>query len=169
MAINSVTISGNLARDAELRQTGSGMSVANFTVAVNERRKNKQTGEYEDVPQWVGCTLLGSRAEKLAQYLTKGTRIAVQGKLHYSQWETKDGQKRSTLDVTVDELMFMSRSDGNGGGQQQNYQPRQQYQQPQQQHFQRPQPRPNYQPGQQTISSVEQDAIPDVYDAGIPF
>lgn len=139
MALNLVAISGNLARDAEVRQAGS-TSVANLTVAVNDRRRNKQTGEWEDVPQWVDCTLLGTRAEKLAPYLTKGTKVSIQGKLHYSSWE-KDGQKRSKLDVTIDEIEFMSRDSQQQGGyqRQQQYQPHQQYQQPAQQHYAQPQ------------------------------
>lgn len=109
MSINHVTISGNLTRDAELRTTPGGSNVLAFGVAVNERRKNSRTGEWEDVPNFVDCTMFGTRAEKLAQYLTKGTKVAIEGRLHYSSWE-KDGQRRSKLDVYVDELEFMSRS-----------------------------------------------------------
>lgn len=170
MALNAVAISGNLARDAETRQAGS-MPVANFTVAVNDRRKNKQTGEWEDVPQWVDCTLLGTRAEKLAPYLTKGTRVSIQGKLHYSSWEAKDGSKRSKLDVTVDELVFMSR-DGNGAQQpQQQYQPRQQqrYQPPAKSQRHAPLPNYAYDNQQASLRSVEEAAMPDVYDGDMPF
>lgn len=108
MAINSVAISGNLTRDAELTVTPLGMQVLRFTVAVNERKQNKQTGEWEDYPNFVDCTMLGNRAEKVSQYLTKGTKIAANGKLHFSQWE-RDGLKRSKLDVTVNEIEFLSR------------------------------------------------------------
>lgn len=111
MGINRVCISGNLTRDPELRSTAGGTSVMGFGVAVNERRKNSQTGEWEDYPNFVDCTLFGKRAEVLVQYLSKGTKVAVEGRLHYSSWE-KDGQRRSKLDVTVDEVELMSRRDG---------------------------------------------------------
>lgn len=113
MAINSVILSGNLTKDAELRRTQSGTSVLNASIAVNNRRKNNQTGEWEDDPCYVDCTLFGTRAEKLAEYLRKGTKVALQGKLRWNQWE-KDGQKRSKLDVVVDELEFMSQRQQGG-------------------------------------------------------
>jgi single-strand DNA-binding protein len=105
-----VNISGNLTRDPELRQTQGGMAVLSLGVAVNDRRKNQQTGEWEDYANFVDCTMFGPRAEKLAQHLTKGTKVAIEGKLHWSQWE-KDGAKRSKLEVIVDEIEFMSRGE----------------------------------------------------------
>ena len=116
MSINRVNISGNLTRDPELRQTQGGMAILSLGVAVNDRRKNAQTGEWEDVPNFVDCVVFGTRAEKLAQYLAKGTKVAIDGKLRYSSWE-KDGAKRSKLEVVVDEIEFMSR-----GGQRQQQQ-----------------------------------------------
>lgn len=107
MSINRVCISGNLTRTPELRALPSGTIVLEFCVAVNDRRKNGN-GEWEDVPNFVDCSLFGTRAEKLAQYLTKGQKVAVTGKLRYSSWE-KDGQRRSKLSVLVDDLEFMSR------------------------------------------------------------
>lgn len=107
MSINSVHISGRLTRDAEYRETASGFSVLNFSVAVNDRRKNKASGEWEDYPHFVDCTILGTRAEKLQPYLTKGMKVACAGKLNYSSWETKEGQKRHKLDVVVSEIEFM--------------------------------------------------------------
>jgi single-strand DNA-binding protein len=113
-----VNISGNLTRDAELRQTQGGMAILSMGVAVNDRRKNQQTGEWEDVPNFVDCVMFGSRAEKLAQYLAKGTKVAIEGKLRWSQWE-KDGARRSKLEVIVDEIEFMSRGGSQGQRQQQ--------------------------------------------------
>lgn len=117
MSINRVMISGNLTRDAELRTTPSGTSIASFGVAVNDRRRN-QNGEWEDYANFIDCTMFGRRAEAIAQYLTKGTKVAIEGRLHYSSWEDRNtGQRRSKVDVTVDELEFMSsrNSGGNGG------------------------------------------------------
>ena len=81
MSINRVCISGNLTRDPVLRSTGGGMSVLSLGVAVNDRRKNQQTGQWEDYPNFVDCTLFGTRGEKLAQYLAKGSKVAIEGKL----------------------------------------------------------------------------------------
>lgn len=106
MSINRVNISGNLTRDSELRATSSGMQIASFGVAVNDRRKN-QSGEWKDYPNFIDCVMFGKRAESIFQYLTKGTKVAIEGKLRWSQWE-KDGQKRSKLEVIVDEIEFMS-------------------------------------------------------------
>ena len=112
MSINRVIISGNLTRDPELRQTASGLPVLGFGVAVNDRRKNQQTGEWEDYPNFVDCTMFGTRAESVAKFLSKGSKVAIEGKLRWSQWE-RDGQKRSKIAVIIDELEFMtSRNDG---------------------------------------------------------
>ena len=156
MSINRVIISGNLTRDPELRSTAGGTSVLGFGVAVNDRRKNQQTGEWEDFPNLIDCTLFGARADALKRYLSKGTKVTIEGKLRWSQWE-RDGQKRSKIEVIVDELEFMSSrnsdaqySSGQSYGQQGGYQPASQasYQ---------PQPAP-------TI-----DASSSVYDEDIPF
>lgn len=105
MSINRVVISGNLTRDPELRTTASGMSILSFGVAVNDRRKNSQTGEWEDYPNFIDCTMFGIRAQNIQQYLSKGSKVTVEGKLRWSQWE-KDGQKRSKLDVVVNDIDF---------------------------------------------------------------
>ena len=117
MSINRVIISGNLTRDPELRSTASGLPVLGFGVAVNDRRKNQQTGEWEDYPNFIDCTMFGARAESLSRFLTKGTKVSIEGKLRWSQWE-REGQKRSKIEVIVDELEFMSsrNSDSSYGG-----------------------------------------------------
>lgn len=107
MSINRVTITGNLARDPDLRTTATGNPVLGFSVAVNDRRKNNATGEWEDQPNFVDCTMFGTRAEKITPYLSKGTKVAIEGKLRWSQWE-RDGQKRSKLEVIIDEIEFLS-------------------------------------------------------------
>lgn len=115
MGINRVVISGNLTRDAELRSTQSGYTVLGFGVAVNDRRRNQQTGEWEDYPNFIDCTLFGQRGQALEPYLKKGTKVAIEGKLRQSQWE-RDGQKRSKIEVIIDDIDF----GGRGGGQSQN-------------------------------------------------
>ena len=111
MSLNHVCISGNLARDAELRATNSGTQVLTFSVAVNERRKTA-SGEWEDYANWVSCTMFGRRAEGVARYLTKGAKVAIEGRLRWHSWETDTGEKRSKLEVIVSELEFMSARDG---------------------------------------------------------
>lgn len=110
MSINRVVISGNLTRDPELRATTSGTSVLSLGVAVNDRRRNQQTGEWEDYPNYIDCTMFGARAEGIHRYLSKGTKVAIEGKLRWSQWE-RDGQKRSKIEVIVDEIEFMTSRD----------------------------------------------------------
>ena len=82
MSINSVTISGNLTRDPELKMTASNTELLKFTVAVNDRHRNQQSGEWEDYANYVDCTIFGNRAKKLPSYLFKGSKVAIEGKLH---------------------------------------------------------------------------------------
>lgn len=122
MSINVVNISGNLTRDSELRRTTGGTAILGFGVAVNDRRKNQQTGEWEDYPNFVDCTMFGTRAEKLAGMLTKGAKVCILGKLRYTSWE-KDGQKRSKIEVIVDDIELMSRRETQQEQPQRDYQP----------------------------------------------
>ena len=108
MSINRVLISGNITRDPELKAATGGTQILRFGVAVNDRRRNPQTNEWEDYPNFVDCVMFGSRADALSRYLAKGTKVAVEGKLRYSSWEAQDGSRRSKLEVVVDELEFMA-------------------------------------------------------------
>ena len=122
MSINKVMITGNLTRDAELRTTQGGTSILSFGVAVNDRRRNAQSGEWEDYANFVDCTMFGKRAESVGQYLVKGTKVAIEGRLRQSRWQDQNGQNRSRLEVVVDEFEFMSsrnQSQGQGGYQNQ--------------------------------------------------
>jgi single-strand DNA-binding protein len=112
--INRVFITGNLTRDPKLQNTPNGNQIFKFGVACNEVVKNNQTGEWTERPNFIDCTMFGKRAQAVAKYLTKGAKVAISGRLHYSAWDDKNtGQKRSKLDVTVTDIEFMSR--GNGG------------------------------------------------------
>ena len=115
MSINRVNISGNLTRDPELRSTAGGTQILSFGVAVNDRRRNAQTGEWEDVPNFIDCVVFGQRADALSRFLSKGSKVAIEGKLRYSTWETREGQRRSKLEVVVDEVEFLSRNQQNSG------------------------------------------------------
>ena len=103
MSINVVCISGNLTRDAEVRRTQSGMAITSFCVAVNERRKNKNTGEWENYANYIDCTMFGAYGESVSESLRKGVKVACAGSLRWTQWE-RDGQKRSKIEVIVNEL-----------------------------------------------------------------
>ena len=103
MSINKVVISGNLVRDAEVKQTQGGMAVCQLTLAVNDRRKNDM-GEWVDKPNYIDCVMFGARAERLGPMLRKGKYAAIEGRLSYRSWEAKDGGKRSKLEVVVDEI-----------------------------------------------------------------
>lgn len=110
MSINRVFITGNLTREPEIKRTNGGMAILSFGVAVNDRRKNQQTGEWEDYANFIDCTMFGNRAESVSNYLTKGMKVAVEGKLRWSQWE-KDGQKRSKVEVIAEDVEFMSKGE----------------------------------------------------------
>lgn len=108
MTINSINLSGNLTRDAELRRTQSDMAVLSFGLAFNDRRRKPDSEEWEEIPNFIDCTLFGNRAEALAEYLVKGTKVSINGRLRWSQWELEDGSKRSKHEVIVDEIEFMT-------------------------------------------------------------
>lgn len=193
MSINRVSISGNLTRDPELRVTPSGMQVLGFGVAVNDRRKNNQTGEWEDYPNFVDCTIFGNRGESMGRILHKGMKVAVEGKLRYSAWEDKNGNgRRSKIEVIVDEIELMSQNpnDANGGQQapqqyapqgyrQQAYPPRQAPQAAPQAYAphpapQQPAPQWNAQQAYQQAPQAAPQPAPaqqqlDVYDEDVPF
>lgn len=123
--INKVIITCRLTREPELRRTQSGMAILNLGVAFNDRRKNSQTGEWEEVGNFADASMFGNRAEAIANYLHKGSRAAIEGKLRYSKWE-RDGQARTKLEIIVDELIMLdSRQEtqqGYQGGAQGGYQ-----------------------------------------------
>mgnify|MGYP002553397089 FL=1 len=158
MSINRVVISGNLTRDPDLRSTASGMPVLGFGVAVNDRRKNQQTGEWEDYPNFIDCTMFGARAQSVSRFLSKGSKVAIEGKLRWSQWE-RDGQKRSKIEVIVDEIEFMSRQQGQLGSE------------PVYAAAAPAQPMQPVQPMQQQFGGMPapQQAAPSIYDDDIPF
>lgn len=109
MSINSVSISGNLGRDPELRVTPTGTSVLSLSVAVNDRVRDQQTGEWRDRANWVDVVVFGSRADAMAPFLAKGSKVAVSGRLRWSQWQDKQtGANRSKLEVVAGEVVFLT-------------------------------------------------------------
>jgi single-strand DNA-binding protein len=115
--INRVIITGNLTRDPELRSTGGGLAVCKLGIAVNTRRKNGATGEWEEKPNYFRVTVFGAQGENCAKYLAKGRPVAIDGRLEWSQWEV-DGQKRESIDIVADSVQFLGGRDdaANGNG-----------------------------------------------------
>lgn len=109
MSFNKIILVGNLGRDPELRYTPQGTPVCSFTVATNEKRKDK-TGETQDVTTWFRVTLWGRQAETASQYLTKGRPIYIEGRLRMEEWTDRDGKQRYTLEVHATDMQFI------GGG-----------------------------------------------------
>lgn len=199
MSINRAVVSGNLTRDPELRATPGGTQVLGFGVAVNDRRRNQQTGEWEDYPNFIDCTMFGNRAEALSRILHKGMKVAIEGKLRYSSWEDKNGGgRRSKVEIIPDEVVLMSQNP-NGQqapqyapqGYQQQYAPQQAprayapqqapqqpapqwsaqqaYQQAPQAAPQRPQQAPQAAPQPAPQQPAPAQPQLDVYDEDIPF
>jgi single-strand DNA-binding protein len=108
-SVNQVIIMGNLTRDPELRQTPSGQSVVSFSMALNRSYKD-QSGEWQEATDYIDVSAWGPLAERVAQYMTKGRRALVQGRLQSRSWE-QDGQKRSKVEVLANDVTFL---DGRG-------------------------------------------------------
>jgi single-strand DNA-binding protein len=114
MNINRVVLTGNLTRDPELSAAGP-VSVCKLGIAVNGRRKNSSTGEWEEKPNFFRVTVFGKQAENCHQYLKKGRPVAIDGRLEWSQWE-RDGQKRESVDIIADSVQFLGGRDDAGSG-----------------------------------------------------
>jgi single-strand DNA-binding protein len=115
--INRVIITGNLTRDPELRSLQSGMSVCSLRVACNTRRKDNQSGEWVDKPNYFDVTIWGRQGENAAQYLSKGRPVAIDGRLEWREYQDKEGNKRQAVDIIADNVQFLSSPEGfNGDG-----------------------------------------------------
>ena len=116
MSINRVIISGNLTRDPELRSTAGGTSVLGFGVAVNDRRKNQQTGEWEDGETlWLSFSLWGKKAEALADAAKKGDLVLVAGTLTQRSFDGKHGEQRTVIEVKATEVAIVPRIQSGAG------------------------------------------------------
>lgn len=144
MNINRCELSGNVTRDGELKATQGGTPVLVFGLAFNDSRRNQQTGEWENIPNYIDCVAYGKFAEGVAKHIVKSQKLFVAGKLHYSSWE-KDGHKRSKIELVAETI------DLAGGRKQGEQQPAQQAQQA---------------PAYSAPPAPMQD---DLYDEEIPF
>jgi single-strand DNA-binding protein len=110
-SLNQVTLMGNLTRDPELRQTPNGQSVTSFSLALNRNYKDS-SGEWQEATDYIDIVCWGPLAERVEQYLSKGRRCLVQGRLQSRSWE-QEGQKRSKVEVLANDVTFL---DSRGGG-----------------------------------------------------
>lgn len=107
MSFNKITLIGNLGRDPELRYTPQGTAVCDFSVAVNDRKRDK-SGEWQDVTTWFKITFWGKQAENASKYLTKGRQAYIEGRLQVEEWTDRDGNNRYTLAVQGTDIQFLS-------------------------------------------------------------
>jgi single-strand DNA-binding protein len=106
-SLSKAMIIGNLGRDPEMRYTPNGRPVTEFSVAVNQSTKNQQTGEWIEETDWFRITVWGDRAERVAEQLRKGNRVFVEGRFRTREYETRDGQKRISLEITADNVVSL--------------------------------------------------------------
>jgi single-strand DNA-binding protein len=118
--INRVIITGNLTRDPESRTfSESGSSVCSLRIACNGRRRNPQTNQWEDVPNYFDVSVWGAQGENCQRYLAKGRGVAVDGRLRWREWTDQQGQKRQSVDIIADTVQFLGGGNdaaGNGNG-----------------------------------------------------
>jgi single-strand DNA-binding protein len=137
MSFNKIIIVGNLGRDPELSYTPQGTAVCKFSVATNERRRDK-AGEQQDITTWFRVTVWGKQAENVSRYLSKGRKVYLEGRLHMEEWTDREGKPRQTLEVNASDVQFIdsganvegipvrqqqqqgAQTGGGGGGQQQS-------------------------------------------------
>src|SRR5215207_1559012 len=117
MAFSKAMIIGNLGRDPEMRYTPSGRPVTESSVAVNQSTKNQQTGEWVEATDWFRVSVWGDRDERAAENLRKGNKVFVEGRFKTREFEGRDGQKRTSLELTADSLANLekrNREEGDG-------------------------------------------------------
>jgi single-strand DNA-binding protein len=117
-SVNKVVLVGNLGKDPEMRYTQNGGAVANFSIATTESWKNKQTGEYENKSEWHNIVVFGKFGEMVGQYLKKGAKVYVEGKLQTNKWQGQDGQDRYKTEIIANDIQMLdARTAGQGQGQ----------------------------------------------------
>lgn len=115
--INRVILTGNLTRDPELRSTGGGLAICSLRIASNTRRKDGQSGEWIDKPNYFDVTIFGRQGENAAQYLSKGRPVAIDGRLEWREWQDQQGNNRQSVEIVADNIQFLGgREEGQGGG-----------------------------------------------------
>lgn len=162
--INKVILIGNAGGDPDVRYLPNGNAVANLTLATSDSWKDKQTGQLQERTEWHRVSFFGKIAEIVGQYIKKGSKLYIEGRLQTREWE-KDGVKRYTTEVIVDMGGTMQMLDGreDSGGQNANRAPQNQPTQSQAAQVRRPAPQANPQSGSQSEPDY------DSFDDDIPF
>lgn len=158
--VNKVILIGNVGGDPEVRYLPNGNAVANITLATSDSWKDKQTGQQQERTEWHRVVFFGRIAEVVGEYVRKGSKMYIEGRLQTREWE-KDGVKRYTTEIVVDIGGQMQLLDGKPQGGEQGMAPRPQQQRPAQQ------PAPQQQPAQQAPQQSAPDY--DSFDDDIPF
>jgi len=114
-SVNKVVLVGNLGKDPEMRYTQNGGAVANFSIATTESWKNKQTGEYENKSEWHNIVVFGKFGEMVGQYLKKGAKVYVEGKLQTNKWQGQDGQDRYKTEIIANDIQMLDARNANQG------------------------------------------------------
>lgn len=114
-SVNKVILIGNLGRDPEVRYTSGGSAVANVSIATTDTWKDKQSGEQQDRTEWHNLVFYARLAEIVGEYLKKGAKIFVEGRLQTRKWQDKNGQDRYTTEIVVNEMQMLD-GRGSGGG-----------------------------------------------------
>lgn len=113
-SMNVVALIGNLTKDPEVRHTASGTAVGTLRIAVNGSTKDP-SGNWVDRPDYFNVTVWDKQAENCAQYLSKGSKIGVTGRLRFDEWQADDGTKRSKVEVVADRVQFLNTREDGGG------------------------------------------------------
>ena len=191
--VNKVILIGNLGADPEIRYTQNSTAIANLSIATSENWKDKQTGEPREQTEWHRCVAYRRLAEIAGEYLKKGSKVYVEGRLQTRKWQGQDGQDRYTTEIVINEMQMLDSRGGGGMGQNQNQnmgqpmnqggnqgfnqgyqQPAQQNQPPQQPQQGNPntgggQPSPQQRPQQQPQQPAPFDPSSSDFDDDIPF
>jgi single-strand DNA-binding protein len=114
-SLNKVTLIGHVGKDPEVRYTNSGVAVASFTLATNDRRKDK-SGEWTEHTEWHSIVVWDKLAEICSQYAKKGKQIYLEGRLQTRDWDDKDGNKRKTTEIVASDVILLGGGGGQGGG-----------------------------------------------------
>ena len=108
MNVNRVVITGNLTRDPELRNLASGAAVCSLRIASSTRRRDPATGEWADKPNYFDVSVWGAQGENCARYLAKGRPVAIDGRLEWREFETRDGGKRQAVEIVAEYVQFLA-------------------------------------------------------------
>lgn len=146
---------GNLGQDPETRHMESGSAVTNFSIAVSEKWKDKQTGEMRESTEWVRCVAFNRLGEVCGEYLKKGAKVLIEGKMKTRKWQDQQGNDRYTTEIVLSEMKMLDSRQGSGGSQNGS-----------QGHTERPAPPPNQQQG---AHRDERNPPPSDFDDDIPF